>query len=160
MKTHIEGDLAQQTQTLVIENTQHAWTGQNITAEEIRKLAGLALDETIIQVSEDGSETVIDEEEIIVLKPGHRFRRRHHGHHGDHRLPVTVKVNKNPVVFQVHRASGAVIKSTAITQGVDIKQDFNLFEKTHHGLRQIGDDTEVDLHECEAFRATAPDDNS
>jgi Multiubiquitin len=70
-------------------------------------------------------------------------------------------VNRHTVVFHAHKASGAEIKSTAIAQGVQIQQDFNLFEKrAGHPLKPIGDAEVVELHEGEEFRAVAPDDNS
>jgi hypothetical protein len=75
---------------------------------------------------------------------------------------VTVTVNNNPVVFQSNKALGSVIKSTAIAQGVQIQQDFNLFEKVGNSsnLKPIGDSEEVTLHPNQKFRAVAPDDNS
>lgn len=81
--------------------------------------------------------------------------------HHPPRRAVTVTVNGNEVVFQVHEASGAQIKATAISQGVAIQQDFNLFRvKPEGGLQPIGDAETVKLHEHEKFRAVAPDDNS
>jgi hypothetical protein len=74
---------------------------------------------------------------------------------------VKVSVNRKEVVFHVEEAKGAEIKATAIKQGVDIHQDFNLFIVKGHGkLDQVGDNEEVKLHEGEEFRAVAPDDNS
>jgi hypothetical protein len=79
----------------------------------------------------------------------------------EHRPRLVVVVNGREVVFHVHRASGAEIKSAAIAQGVPIQQDFNLFEKRpDHPLKPIGDTDVVELHEGEEFRAVAPDDNS
>lgn len=74
---------------------------------------------------------------------------------------LTVKVNNRAVTFSEHKVNGSVIKSTAISQGVPIQQDFQLFEVRHgEPLKPIGDDQVVTLHEGEEFRATAPDDNS
>jgi hypothetical protein len=80
----------------------------------------------------------------------------------EHNRPsITVRVNTRDVVFRVHEATGAEIKSTAIAQGVQIQQDFNLFEKkSDHPLKQIGDAEIVKLHNGLEFRAVAPDDNS
>lgn len=82
----------------------------------------------------------------------------------EHQLPhkaIRVSVNNNAVIFLVHEATGAEIKSTAIEQGVAIQQDFNLFRvKLEGGLQPIGDGETVKLHEEEKFRAVAPDDNS
>jgi hypothetical protein len=80
----------------------------------------------------------------------------------EHNRPsVTVTVNGRSVVFRMHEATGAEIKSTAIAQGVQIQQDFNLFEKkSDHQLKQIGDAEIIKLHDGLEFRAVAPDDNS
>lgn len=74
---------------------------------------------------------------------------------------VTVKVNSKDVTFADHKATGSEIKSTAISQGVDIKQDFSLFE-VHQGgpLKPVPDGETVTLHPNQSFRAVAPDDNS
>ncbi len=78
-----------------------------------------------------------------------------------HVVIVKVVVNRHEVVFHVHKANGAEIKSTAITQMVPIQQDFNLFEvREHQPLKPIQDDEVVGLHDGLKFRATAPDDNS
>jgi hypothetical protein len=87
----------------------------------------------------------------------HSGEHEHHPHHHD----VEVKVNNKEVKFTEHQVTGAIIKSTAIAQGVPIQPDFQLFQIIHgQPLKQIGDNEQVNLHECEAFRATAPDDNS
>jgi Multiubiquitin len=79
----------------------------------------------------------------------------------DRPKPVTVTVNNRPIVFQDHKATGQEIKETAIQQGVTIGLDFALFEVKGGGnLKPIADDETVILHEGEAFRAVAPDDNS
>ena len=74
---------------------------------------------------------------------------------------IVVKVNNREVSFTEHKVTGAAIKSTAISQGVPIQQDFQLFEVKHgEPLKPIRDDETVNLHENQQFRATAPDDNS
>jgi hypothetical protein len=93
----------------------------------------------------------------------HEHEQHHHAgeheHHHHHELEV--KVNTKEVKFKEHRVTGATIKSTAIAQGVAIQMDFNLFQIIHgRPLKEICDDEHVNLHECEAFRATAPDDTS
>ena len=84
-------------------------------------------------------------------------------HDRSHHKPVdiTVLVNRKPVEFHEKEAAGAEIKREAINQGVDIKPDFNLFEKEKNGeLKPVGDDDKVKLYEGKEFRAVAPDDNS
>jgi hypothetical protein len=74
---------------------------------------------------------------------------------------VTVTVNTHAVTFHDHKATGLLIKKTAISQKVPIQLDFALFEIKGHGqLKQIGDNEPVELHKGQAFRAVTPDDNS
>ena len=76
-------------------------------------------------------------------------------------VSITVTVNGRDVSFQVRRVTGTEIKKTAIAQGVAIQQDFALFEVKGGGnLKPVRDDEVVELHDKEAFRAVAPDDNS
>lgn len=82
-------------------------------------------------------------------------------HIDTHPVAITVTVNNHPVTFHQHHATGAVIKSTAIAQGVAIEQDFKLFEVEGAGrLKPIGDAEEVALHPEQVFRAVTPDNNS
>ncbi len=73
---------------------------------------------------------------------------------------ITISVNGQPVHLNVHKATGASIKATAITQGVAIEQDFMLFLVHGEKLQPIADDEEITLHPRQEFRAVAPDDNS
>lgn len=74
--------------------------------------------------------------------------------------PVTVTVNNQSVNFADHKTTGAQIKATAIAQGVQIQQDFNLFEVHGTNLKPVADNDKVTLHPDQVFRAVAPDDNS
>jgi hypothetical protein len=82
----------------------------------------------------------------------------------DKEKPIIVLVNRKDVTFNVKKTTGAEIKSTAISQGVNIKQDFALFEKAGAGhgehWKPVGDAEIVTLHPNQEFRAVAPDDNS
>ena len=80
---------------------------------------------------------------------------------------VTVKINNNDVTFEDHKATGLQIKQTAIQQGVNIKEDFALFEEKGGGnedkeenLKPIDDNDTVTLHPNQRFRAVSPDDSS
>ena len=74
---------------------------------------------------------------------------------------IIVTVNGRAVIFTDHKATGLVIKTTAMNQGVPIQIDFALFEVKGGGhLKQIGDHETVTLHKNQAFRSVAPDDNS
>jgi len=78
-----------------------------------------------------------------------------------HSRIVTVRVNNQEVIFNVHKATGLEIKETAIKQGVQIEPDFVLSEMVDQGnLKPIRDDEEVTLHRHQQFIAVAPDDNS
>jgi hypothetical protein len=86
--------------------------------------------------------------------------------HGKAPNIVTVKVNNRDVTFQDHKTTGLEIKKTAISQGLQIKEDFALFEEKgggNHGdenLKSIEDDEPVTLHPHQRFRAVSPDDTS
>src|SRR4051812_18487349 len=80
---------------------------------------------------------------------------------------VTVKVNNKDVTFEDHKATGLQIKQTAIKQGVNINEDFALFEEKGGGnedkeenLKPIDDNDTVTLHPNQRFRAVSPDDSS
>jgi len=74
---------------------------------------------------------------------------------------VTIKVNNQPVQLHQTEVTGLQIKQAAISQGVAIQTDFQLFEKQGEGkLTLVPDNKTIKIHEHEEFRATAPDDNS
>lgn len=78
-----------------------------------------------------------------------------------HEHKVTVFVNEQPVELDKGTATGAVIKSAAMAQGVLIQQNFVLQEELPNGTSKIiGDNDPVSLHEHLRFTAIAPDDNS
>jgi hypothetical protein len=85
-----------------------------------------------------------------------------HDEAGKGKPSITVKVNTKPVVFEVNKANGSEIKATAIAQGVQIGQDFNLFERAgnSNNWKPVADTNIVTLHPNQEFRAVAPDDNS
>jgi hypothetical protein len=88
-------------------------------------------------------------------------QRLHTEEHHPHHHVIAVIVNNREVAFHARDVTGAEIKETAISQGVPIKQDFNLFHVKHEGgLKPIGDAERVQLHEHEKFRAVSPDDCS
>lgn len=60
---------------------------------------------------------------------------------------VTVLVNDHPVHFHLHTAAGLEIKTEAIKQGVNIKNDFDLHEELPDGgSRAISNEEHVRLH--------------
>ncbi|ALA61213.1 multiubiquitin domain-containing protein [Nitrospira moscoviensis] len=75
--------------------------------------------------------------------------------------PLTVLVNEQQVVFHVHSATGAQIKTTAIAQGVAIQPNFVLQLEHPNGTSNIVGDADTEhLHNHMRFTAIAPDDNS
>lgn len=74
---------------------------------------------------------------------------------------VTVLVNEQPVVFQVHSVTGVEIKAAAIAQGVAIQSNFVLQLERPNGTSSIVGDSDTEhLHNHMRFTAIAPDDNS
>lgn len=74
---------------------------------------------------------------------------------------VEISVNFNAVVMPDHKATGLEIKQTAISQGVNIKQDFILYEvKDGTRRHRVPDEKEISLHAGDKFEAVADDDNS
>ncbi len=58
-----------------IEGTEYPWDHNTITVPEIRQLGNLPADQPVIEESPDGSERQLQENEIVELKPGHRYGR-------------------------------------------------------------------------------------
>ena len=79
----------------------------------------------------------------------------------DKSIQIAVTVNFKPVLFEQRKVTGIEIKDTAISQGVNILQDFVLFEVKGQGhLKPVADNEQVVLNPNDEFRAVAPDDNS
>lgn len=79
----------------------------------------------------------------------------------DEKRVTVVLVNEQPVELHGRIATGAQIKTAAITSGVQIQQNFVLQEELPNGTSQIiGDNDEVRLRPHLRFTAIAPDDNS
>lgn len=60
-----------------IEGTLHPWERDKITPEEICELAGYPVDTEIIEVLEDNTQRVLKPHEIVDLKPGVGFAKKH-----------------------------------------------------------------------------------
>lgn len=59
-----------------IEDREYAWSRNTIAVSEIRTLGGLPPDIPVIVVDPDGNERTLAEDEVITLKPGHRFGKK------------------------------------------------------------------------------------
>ncbi len=79
----------------------------------------------------------------------------------EHRDPVAIVVNEQPVEVRGPRITGLEIKEAAIAQGAPIDVGFQLIEELSHGrTRVVGNDEVVTVHSGSRFLALAPDDNS
>lgn len=80
---------------------------------------------------------------------------------GEHDHAVEITVNEQTVSLQGNTATGAEIKTAAISQGVLILPNFVLQEELPNGTsRIIGDQDPVHLRPHLRFTAIQPDDNS
>ena len=59
-----------------IEGTEHEWDKETITVSEIRQLGNLPADQPVIEVDPDNNERTLAEDEVVTLKPGHRFGKK------------------------------------------------------------------------------------
>lgn len=59
-----------------IEGTEYPWSKETITVPEIRELGNLPQDLPVIEVDADNNERTLAEDEIVTLKPGHRFGKK------------------------------------------------------------------------------------
>jgi len=56
-----------------IEGVEYAWFESTITVQQIRELGNLPPDLPVIEVDKDNVERTLSEDEVVELKPGHRF---------------------------------------------------------------------------------------
>jgi len=58
-----------------IEGTEYEWPKDTITVQEIRTLGGLPTNLPVLEETPEGTERTLTEEEVIHMKPGHRYGR-------------------------------------------------------------------------------------
>jgi hypothetical protein len=58
-----------------IEGSEHEWKSDSISVSQLRELGNIPTDQQIVEEAPDGSERTLAPNEIIQLKPGHRFGR-------------------------------------------------------------------------------------
>ncbi len=58
-----------------IEGTEYPWEKEAITTAEIRALGSLPANLPVVEELPDGTERTLAENEVVELKPGHRFGR-------------------------------------------------------------------------------------
>ena len=59
-----------------IEGTEYGWDKEVISVPEIRQLGNLPLDLPVIEVDAENNEQTLAEDEVVTLKPGHRFGKK------------------------------------------------------------------------------------
>lgn len=59
-----------------IEGTEYPWPNDTITVSDIRRLGNLPQDVPVIEVDPDNTERTLAENEIVTLKPGHRYGKK------------------------------------------------------------------------------------
>jgi hypothetical protein len=59
-----------------IEGTEYEWLKDSITVAEIRQLGNLPQDVPVIEVDPESNERTLTENEVITLKPGHRYGKK------------------------------------------------------------------------------------
>lgn len=62
---------------LMIEGVEYPWDRDTITTEEIARLGGWDPSQGVIEVDEDNNERTLAPNEIVHLKPGHGFGKKH-----------------------------------------------------------------------------------
>ncbi len=60
-----------------IEGRFYPWDSDDITTKDIIRLAGFAAGTQIIEVDGDNNQRTLGPEEVVELKPGHGFAKRH-----------------------------------------------------------------------------------
>ena len=63
--------------TINIEGTDHPWDQDTITAAQIAQLGGWDLSQGVIEVDKDNNERTLAPDEIVQLKPGQGFGKKH-----------------------------------------------------------------------------------
>jgi hypothetical protein len=58
-----------------VEGTEYPWHKSTITVQEIRTLGNLPADLPVLEEAPDGTERTLAENEVIHLRPGHRYGR-------------------------------------------------------------------------------------
>ncbi len=138
----------------VVDDAWEVTTNPRQTLESLRGLFRIPADAEVLRDLESPHDEPIRRGEAVQFADGPVFRTQ--------KTVITVTVNNKPVRFTKRRVSGLEIKTTAIDQGVEIDVGCVLYPQKPGGGRDpaIADATEVELHECDAFKCIAPDDNS
>ncbi|MDX2186715.1 MAG: hypothetical protein SFV32_07275 [Opitutaceae bacterium] len=63
--------------TLVIEGKDYDWNKDTITPADIARLGGWDLAQGVIEIDKDNNELTVDVKEVIDIKPGQSFGKKH-----------------------------------------------------------------------------------
>ncbi|MGC4073995.1 MAG: hypothetical protein QM760_16085 [Nibricoccus sp.] len=63
--------------TLVIEGKEYDWDHDTITATDIARLGGWDLSQGVIEIDKDNNERAVAVDEVIEVKPGQGFGKKH-----------------------------------------------------------------------------------
>ena len=63
--------------TVVIEGKEYPWDQDTITAAQIAQLGGWDLSQGVIEVDQDNNERTLAADEMVQLKPGQGFGKKH-----------------------------------------------------------------------------------
>lgn len=58
-----------------IEGTEYQWDKETITVREIRALGNLPQELPVVEEFPDGTEKTLADNDVVLLKPGHRYGR-------------------------------------------------------------------------------------
>lgn len=124
------------------------------TGHSIKRLMGLPDDAKLMRDFESPIDQPIADDEKVAFQDGPVFTVKD--------FSLTIKVNNNAVTVAKRRMTGLEIKQAAIDQKVKIEITFVLYQLDKDGNLgpAIADNKIVVLHDCDAFRCVAPDDNS
>lgn len=138
----------------IVDDAWEVTVNPNQTGHSLKRLMGLPDNAKLMRDFESPIDQPIAEDEKIVFHEGPVFTAKS--------FSLTIKVNNNDVTVTKRRMSGLEIKQAAIDQKVKIEIGFVLYPLDKDGNlgAAIPDGKIILLHECDAFRCVAPDDNS
>lgn len=124
------------------------------TGHSLKRLMGLPDNAKLFRDFESPIDQPIADDEKVAFQDGPVFTAKG--------FSLTIKVNNNAVTVTKRRMPGLEIKQAAIDQKVKIEIGFVLYPLDKDGNlgAAIPDNKVVLLHDCDAFRCVAPDDNS
>lgn len=124
------------------------------TGHSVKRLVGLPDNAELYRDYESHHDELITDDALVLFADGPVFIVKN--------LVLTITVNNKPVKMSKRRLPGLEIKQAAIAQGVNIQTTFVLYRLDKDGNLgpAIPDMEIVTLHDCDAFRCVAEDDNS